>query len=139
MKTSVVVRAALVSTGLIILAGFIVKTQSQVRPPDVLPASEKISRHLYFGQRIVQVGTVPASEEESQILLALLENLAANNYRAGLAELEEYLAAITNSPWPPSLDAALGRFYFDMGRYTLVKRSAKQPIWLAKRRKRLKR
>jgi hypothetical protein len=34
--------------------------------------------------------------------------------------LEEYLRVRTNSPWAPSLDAALGKHYFDTGRYTLA-------------------
>jgi RHS repeat-associated protein len=118
MKTRPFVRAALLLTGLLILAGFLVKTQSQVRPPDVLTASERLSRGMFFGQRIVQVGPQAASEEESYVLLALLDNVAANNYRTGLAEVEEFRNAMTNSPWAPSLDAVLGRHYFEMGRYT---------------------
>ncbi|HEX5218777.1 MAG TPA: cysteine peptidase family C39 domain-containing protein [Verrucomicrobiae bacterium] len=113
-KASVGILATLV--GFAVVGGFILKTQSQVGPPGT--AAERISSGMFFGQRIVQVGTQPASEEESRILLAVLDNIAVNQYRAGLAELEEYLATLTNSAWAPSLHSVLGRYYYDLGRYT---------------------
>jgi RHS repeat-associated protein len=83
-------------------------------------SAERISGGLFFGQRIVQVGPVQSSEQESQLVFELLANVAASNYRTGFAELEQYLAARTNSPWAPSLDAVLGKHYYDHGRYTLA-------------------
>ncbi len=119
MKTKPLVRTVLFMTGLFILAGLIVKTQSQVRPPDVLTASEQITHGIFFGQRIVPVG-VPPTEEESQLLLVILNVALTSNYQTGLDDLEVFRNTYTNSPWAPSLDAVLGRHYFEMGRYTLA-------------------
>jgi tetratricopeptide (TPR) repeat protein len=83
-------------------------------------SAERISRGIYFGQRIVQVGPVQSSEQESQMVLEMLVNAAASNYRSGLDELEEYLKVRTNSAWAASLDSGLGKHYFDTGRYTLA-------------------
>jgi hypothetical protein len=56
MKKAFVLRASLLFVGLVILAGFLVRTQSQVGPPEPLTAAERISKALVFGHRIVQVG-----------------------------------------------------------------------------------
>lgn len=113
-------RATLGVVAAVLLVGFIVRLQSQVSPPDGLPASERISRGLYFGQRIVQAGNQPASEEESVLLFAVLDNIAVNRYQSGLEDLEAYLGTLTNSAWGPSLHSVLGRHYFENGRYTLA-------------------
>ena len=50
----------------------------------------------------------------------MLNAVAASHYTQRFDELEHYLAVRTNSPWAPALDAALGKHYFDIGRYTLA-------------------
>ncbi|HEX5223040.1 MAG TPA: cysteine peptidase family C39 domain-containing protein, partial [Verrucomicrobiae bacterium] len=114
-KTSVGILATLV--GFAVVAGFILKTQSQVSPPST--AAERISRSLFFGHRLVPLGT-PPTEEDSQLLLVLLNVAAASNYEAGLGDLEVFINTYTNSPWLPSLDAALGSHYLRIGRFTLA-------------------
>jgi hypothetical protein len=120
MKNRVFVRTVLFVTGFVILAGFLVKTQSQVKPPDTLTASEKVSRTTFMGLQIVPVGAFQASDAEAQLLLEVLRSSRASDYQTGLPELEQYLATFTNSPWAPSLDAALGKHYFETGRQTLA-------------------
>ena len=63
---------------------------------------------------------MPPSESESQSLWQILEGWRASDNQAGLAELEMYLAAHTNSAWAPSLHANLGKFYLDNGYVTLA-------------------
>ena len=117
MKTTTFIRTALILAVAAGLVGFIVSIQSQVSPPEPRTAAEQISRGMYFGQRIVPVGEQPA-ETDAQLLLVLLNVAAINNYRTGLEDLEVFLNIYSNSPWAPSLDAVLGRHYFEMGRYT---------------------
>ncbi len=119
MKSNQLVKFALFLLGLVVLAGLMVKTQSQVKPPGAYPAAEEISRSRFFGQRIVPVGG-GATEAESQLLLLLLNVTADSDYQTGLDDLEEFQNTYTNSPWTPSLDAALGRYYYELGRYTLA-------------------
>ena len=117
MKTTTFIRTVLGLVSAAVLVGFIVSIQSQVHPPEPRTAAEQISRGMYFGQRIVPVGEQPA-ETDAQLLLVLLNVVAINNYRTGLEDLEVFLNIYSNSPWAPSLDAVLGRHYFEMGRYT---------------------
>ena len=83
-------------------------------------SADRITGGLFFGERIVQVGPQSASEVESRLVLDMLNLAAANQYANGLNNLEEYLAARTNSPWAPSLHAVLGKHYHSIGRDTLA-------------------
>src|SRR5437867_1455170 len=113
MKTTLSSRTALSLTGLLIACGCTLPICAQT-------TTARVSRGLFFNQRIVQIGPQQSSEEESQFVWQLLVNVASSNYRTGFDELEAYLQARTNSPWAPSLDAALGKHYSDTGRWTLA-------------------
>ena len=117
MKPTQFTQTALLLLGLVVLAGIILQTQSLVRPPDAASSAEVIFRSRFFGQQIVPVGGGP-TEAESQLLLVLLNVTADSNYQTGLDDLEVFRNTYTNSPWVPSLDAVLGRYYYDLGRYT---------------------
>ncbi len=82
--------------------------------------SDRLSRQLFYDEHIVQVGPRVSSEQEAQLLLETLEAWRASRYQNGVEQLEEFLNTLTNSPWAPSLDAVLGRYYYDVGRYTLA-------------------
>ncbi len=89
-------------------------------PVDGQSVADRLSRQLFYDEHIVQVGPLASSEQEAQLLLETLDAWRASRYQNGVEQLEEFLNTLTNSPWAPSLDAVLGKYYNDVGRYTLA-------------------
>src|SRR5688572_10110494 len=73
-------------------------------------AIEQLSRTKFFRQHLAPVGG-QSSEPEAEVVLQLLETIAASNYEAGFTDLEQFLETNSVSVWAPSLDAALGGHY----------------------------
>ena len=69
-------------------------------------------------QQLVWVGTVPPSEAENILLARAIKDIKAEGLGSGIAKLESFVATHANSPWTPSLQANLGRYYFEHARYS---------------------
>src|SRR5919106_2507678 len=82
--------------------------------------ADAISGTPFFPLRMLWVGELPPDESESQSLWQILENWRASGHRAGLADLEMFLAAYTNSPWAPSLHANLALHYGSRGQTSVA-------------------
>lgn len=91
-----------------------------VLPAGAATSVERVSGSSLFPQRLVPVGDKPSSEAEAELVRQLMDTLGRSDFQVGLDELEQYLQARPTSPWAPALDAALGKHYYDTGRYTLA-------------------
>jgi hypothetical protein len=114
-----------IACGTVVLAGLLIwnnrLAQAQPRPEPPLSgnsATGRIATNRYFPARLAWVGTTPPSQEESQLLWEVLEQWKASGGAVGLAELEEFVATLTNSAWAPSLRVNLGQHYRSRGQTT---------------------
>src|SRR2546429_4843175 len=82
--------------------------------------AEAVAGSYFFPQRVIWVGDQPPSESESRQLFQILDGWRASHRQAGLADIEMFLEAYTNSAWAPCLHSNLAKFYRDRGRYTLA-------------------
>jgi len=71
-----------------------------------------------FYQNLVTVGDNPPSQVENQALWAVVADMKLHGAERNLPSLELFVAAYPNSPWAPSLEANLARYYYENGRYT---------------------
>ena len=92
----------------------------------------RISRAHVLYQPLALVGTTPPTEAENQVLLAELEKMKKRGLAPSVPAVEQFVANYPNSPWVPALQANLGRYYKEHGRYTEAMRQWKA-AWEATR------
>ena len=73
------------------------------------------TRGLY--QPLQWLGATPPEEKENQMLLTALQNLKPHGSELEVSALEAFASAHAGSPWRPSIEANLGRYYADHGRF----------------------
>ena len=70
-----------------------------------------------FYQPLMWVGETPPTDEEDALLKKSLLAMRDTNPSRGATDVEAFISAHPNSAWVPSLEANLGRYYFEHGLY----------------------
>ena len=80
-----------------------------------------IQRTFALHQPLMWVGDTPPSEQEDQVLLNDIRNIKlSQGMESYVTTFENFIANHAGSPWIPSLQANLGRNYFEHGKYHLA-------------------
>jgi RHS repeat-associated protein len=108
-------------TRLILLSGALVLAISVAKATTVDNRSSyeaEIENLAVLYQPVVWVCATLPTDQEGKALAADLERIKAHGLVGGVESLEEFVAKYPNSGWTPSLQANLGRYYLDHGRYS---------------------
>jgi len=85
-----------------------------------LPVLERIQAAPVFQNRITFVGDFIPDPLETRDLWAAIDVMRRNGPKIGVQALELFAETYTNSVWLPSLQANLGLYYRNIGRYSLA-------------------
>lgn len=82
---------------------------------------DQITRTRVFSSGgIVWVGEISPSESESSQLWEAIQKFKTDGVEAGIKALDQFVAAHPQSQWTPSLQAHLGKWHREHGRFTLA-------------------
>jgi RHS repeat-associated protein len=76
-------------------------------------ADSQISSCVTPYQPFVKVGEGVSSAAEDDILLGSVKKMQVGGFSAAVGDLETFAATYTNSPWVSSVQANLGRYYYE--------------------------
>ena len=85
-----------------------------------LPVIERILRAPVFPSPLVFVGDQAPDVAESEDLWLAIDVMRVNGPKVGIPALELFVESYPKSAWVPSLRSNLGRYYRNLGRYSLA-------------------
>lgn len=95
------------------------------------PTVEEVSRARVFAEPLTPIGREPAAAENSTLAAALLK-YAKRSGPDDFSSLTEFLEKHPDSPWRPTLLAALGLEYYNTAHYSLALEAWREAWALAK-------
>src|SRR2546426_11087950 len=92
------------------------RAETVAAPNADLPS--RIASASVFYENLAPIGSAAQADSENRELWSAIETLQKEGPEAGIPDLDRFIARRPGSAWLPSLQANLGRYHREHGRYT---------------------